>query len=487
MSMPLIPSDRRALIAVDLGAESCRVTLLRWVNDEPAVTLIHRFANGPSRAEDGSLRWPLKHIVQSVEHGLRLCAVAAPEGIRSIAVDGWAVDYVRMSQDGASLEEPFCYRDERTLTAEQSLHARIAPERLREITGIQLQRLNTVYQLHADWLAGLPAGRLWLNLPEFLLFHWGGEPVAEYTNATHTGMIDLATKDWSTEIMEAAGIDATTMPRVVQPGTRIGRLCGPLTELPEFSATELIAPACHDTASAIAGIPEPGEDWAYISSGTWSLAGVVLSSPLNDAQTRHEGFTNLGGIDGTICFHKNVNGMWLLKQCIDEWTSVGRTWDIGELIQAAGKSSKPPGLIEVDHPELTLVGSMPERIQTQRIAEGLPKLDLSPEAAPMLTSLILHSLAHRYSEVLQDVAEHTKKNLRRLFVVGGGSRNAMLRNLTAKSTGLEVCAGAVESSTVGNFAVQLAALEVDASGSRLQTTIQWSARLLPAFETATQS
>jgi rhamnulokinase len=484
MPSPLIPSDLRAMIAVDLGAESCRVTLLRWIEGAPVVKLMHRFSNGPVKAEDGSLRWPLKHIVESVEHGLRLCASAAPEGIRSIAVDGWAVDYVRVGEDGAPLEEPFCYRDERTIAAEHSLHSKIAPERLREITGVQLQRLNTVYQLHADRSAGLPSGRFWLNLPEFLLFHWGADPVAEYTNATHTGMVDLSTRNWSVEIVEAAGIDPASMPKLVQPGTRVGKLRGPLTALPEFSATELIAPACHDTASAIAGIPDPGSDWAYISLGTWSLVGTVVSSPLNDEQTRLEGFTNLGGVDGTICFHKSVNGMWLLKQCMDDWTAAGRVWEIAELIQEASNATKPTGMIEVDHPELMLVGSMLNRIQTQRVLRGLPKLDLSPVAAPELTSLILHSLAHRYSEVLEDVTGHARKKLRRLFVVGGGSRNKMLRELTASMTGLEVCTGAVESSTVGNFAVQLAELERGKYVSGHRATALWAACLLPAFETA---
>jgi rhamnulokinase len=484
MTSLLIPTDRRALIAVDLGAESCRVTLLRWMGGAPFVKVMHRFPNGPVPDGAGSLRWPFKQIVTSVEDGLRLCAAAAPEGIRSIAVDGWSVDYVRVDEAGLALEEPFCYRDDRTVAAQASLHRTIAPERLREIAGIQVQRLNTVYQLHADRLAGLPTGRRWLNLPEYLLTHWGGEAVAEYTNATHTGMVDLATKDWSLEIMDAAGIDPATMPRIVKPGTRVGKLCGPLAALPEFSETVLIAPACHDTASAIAGIPDPSDDWAYISSGTWSLVGTVLSSPINDEQTRLEGYTNLGGVDGTICFHKSVNGMWLLKQCMDEWATAGKIWEISELLDAASLAQKPAGLIRVDEPELLLVGSMPERIQAQRARHGLPEVDPSPANAPELVSLMMHSLAHRYGEVLNGVVEHTGKTLLRLYVVGGGSKNAMLRELTAKTTGLAVCAGAVESSTVGNFAVQLAELESDAVSSRHRVTALWATCLLHAFEVA---
>ncbi|MEO8734907.1 MAG: FGGY family carbohydrate kinase, partial [Edaphobacter sp.] len=174
----LLPADTRASIAVDLGAESCRVSLLRWTDGKPAIKLVHRFANAP-RQIDGGLRWDLAMIEAGLDDGLRRCAEIATEGVRSIAVDGWAVDYVRVDDEGKPLADPFCYRDERTLEAERSLHRKISPEKLRELTGIQLMRINTVYQLHADKLQGLPEGRQWLNLPEYILSRWGGAPVAE--------------------------------------------------------------------------------------------------------------------------------------------------------------------------------------------------------------------------------------------------------------------------------------------------------------------
>src|ERR1039458_8899234 len=181
---PLKPNDSRASIAVDLGAESCRVSLLRWKSGRPAIELVHRFPNSP-REIDGGLRWDLACIVNGVEDGLRKCAKLAPEGIRSLAVDGWAVDYVRIDAAGNPLADPFCYRDPRTVKAERSAHRKCSQERMRELTGIQILPLNTVYQLHADQLAGFPEGQQWLNLPEYLLAHWGGARVAEYTNATH--------------------------------------------------------------------------------------------------------------------------------------------------------------------------------------------------------------------------------------------------------------------------------------------------------------
>ena len=454
-----VPEDTRPLVAVDLGAESCRISMLSWRKGKPHVELIHRFPNGPVRHPDGSLRWPLGQIVEGVEYGLKQCAAATPEGIRSVAVDGWAVDYVRLDAAGVPLEDPFCYRDERSIAAEASLHGRVTTDRLRELTGIQLQRLNSVYQLHADRLAGIPAGVRWLNLPEYLLARWGGTPVSEYTNATHTGMVELDQRVWSEEILAAAGIDAATMPTLVPPGTILGTLSGDLAQLPAFHNTDLIAPACHDTASAIAGIPASGDDWAYISSGTWSLVGTVLEHSCNWPSTRGDGFTNLGGVGNRICFHRNVNGLWILKQCMDSWAEAGDAWDLAELLQQAELAAAPDGLLEVDEPDLLLPGGMPGRINAQRLACGFSAIDESAGGAPVMTRLILEGLASRYASVLTRLAANSGKTLRKLYVVGGGSRNALLQRLTAEATGLELHIGSAESSTVGNFAVQLAALE----------------------------
>jgi rhamnulokinase len=456
--MALLPKDKRASIAVDLGAESCRVSLLRWVKGKPTIELVHRFANAP-REVDGGLRWDLAMIVDGLEEGVRRCASIATEGVRSIAVDGWAVDYVRLDAKGLPLADPFCYRDERTVKAERALHRRIGPERLRELTGVQLLRINTLYQLYADALEGLPDGRQWLNLPEYVLSRWGGARVAEHTNATHTQMVELYKRQWCREIFSAAELDLACAAKIVPPGTEVGRLSGPLAELPALRDTVLIAPACHDTASAIAGIPATGNDWAYISSGTWSLVGTVLEQPRNGEEARDENFTNLGAVGGRVCFHKNVNGMWLIRQCIDTWAGSGRVWTVPELVAAAENTERPRGLLDVDDSDLLLAGRMPQRINAQRVRKGFEVLDEGPENAPVFASLIFHSLAARYAKVLDRIAFHSGKKLKRLFVVGGASQNDFLNRLTAEATGLEVFRGAAESSTVGNFAVQLAALE----------------------------
>jgi len=243
----LRPADTRALIAVDLGAESCRVSLLRWRSGKAEISLVHRFANAP-REVNGGLHWDLAMIEAGLDRGVRACAEIAKEGVRSIAVDGWAVDYVRVDEDGKALGDPFCYRDERTVKAERALHRRISPERLRELTGVQLLRINTLYQLYADAMRDLPEGRQWLNLPEYILSQWGGARVAEHTNATHTGMVELHQPQWCREIFSAAHLDLACAAKIVPPGTELGRLSGALAELPALRDTVLIAPACHDTA-----------------------------------------------------------------------------------------------------------------------------------------------------------------------------------------------------------------------------------------------
>lgn len=482
----VLPSDTRASIAVDLGAESCRVSLLRWLGGKAAITLVHRFANAP-REVNGGLHWDLATIEAGLDEGLRRCAEIAREGVRSIAVDGWAVDYVRVDAEGKALADPFCYRDERTVKAERSLHRKISPEKLRELTGVQLLRINTLYQLHADALQGLPEGRHWLNLPEYILARWGGARVAEYTNATHTEMVELDRRQWCREIFNAAQLDLASAPKIVPPGTEVGKLRGPLAELPAFRDTVLIAPACHDTASAIAGIPAPEDDWAYISSGTWSLVGTLVEQPRNGKDAAEENFTNLGAVGGKICFHKNVNGMWLIKQCIDTWAADGKVWSVPELVAAAEGVAKPHGLLDVDDPELLLAGRMPERINAQRVQKGFGVLDESPENAPVVASLIFHSLAARYAEVLDHVAFHSGKKLKRLFVVGGGSQNEFLNRLTAEATGLEVIRGPAESSTVGNFAVQMAVLEGSrdaVTGVDAEEVSRWAGLFVAAMERA---
>jgi rhamnulokinase len=472
-------SGHKALVAVDLGAQSCRVSLLRFLQGTPYTDVVHRFRNAPVVTPTG-LRWDIAAILEGVEAGLRLCAGIATEGIDAIGIDGWAVDYVRLDGDGNQIANPFCYRDERTVATETEIHEILSPSRLYALTGIQLLRINTLYQLYADHRAGIDPAQRWLNLPEFVTSRLGARPVAEYTNATHTQLVDLHTRGWCDEIFHSAGLDLKAAPEIVPTGTVVGTVRGDLSELTAFRQTQLIVPACHDTASAIAAIPASGDDWAFISSGTWSLVGTVLSRPCVGEDARSMNFTNLGGVGGTVCFLKNVNGMWLLRQCMDEWESRGFAWTLGDLLHMCASLPVPAALIDVDDPELMVPGHMLAKINAQLERGGNRPMPLEGSDLPAVANLILHSLAARYAEVLGSVARITGKSLKRLFIVGGGSRNKLLNRLTAERTGLEVIAGATEGTTIGNFAIQLAALAGDwqeSTGVPASSVANWAERI----------
>jgi rhamnulokinase len=250
----------------------------------------------------------------------------------------------------------------------------------------------------------------------------------------------------------------------------------------------LIAPACHDTASAIAGIPGPMDECGYISSGTWSLVGALLDRPCNSALAFEKDFTNQGAVAGRIAFHKNVNGMWLLRQCIEHWNGtgngIGRRWNVPDLIAQADGLASPDQPFNVDQEDLMLPGNVPGRINEQRRRAGLSPISEASENAPVFTSLILHSLAARYAEVLRDLTEVSGKRLRQLYIVGGGSRNALLNRLTQEATGLDVHCGYVESATIGNLAIQMAVAdgpgEVQRSPDEREIR-RWAAALGPAI------
>ncbi|HUB30661.1 MAG TPA: FGGY-family carbohydrate kinase [Terracidiphilus sp.] len=449
----------QALVAIDLGAESCRVSMLRRIDDAPEIRMVRRFANGPVE-RTGGIYWDLDRICRELNDGLRQTSELAPEGIASIGVTGWAVDYVRLNAAGAPLGLPHCYRDPRNAAAMGAAHGIVPAERLYARTGVQIQPINTIYQLFADTQAGIPAGTPWVNLPEYIL-HWLGAPlVAEYTNATHTGLVDPETRSWAGEIFRDLGLDCNAAPQLVQPGTLLGPLRADLRCLRGFGETVLIAPACHDTASAVAGIPANDDFWAYISSGTWSLVGVVDAEPHRSPGACACGFTNLGAAGGRVLFHRGLVGMWLLRQCLNTWDDQ-RGWDLSDLIAAARKLPAPDESLDLDDVAFVTPGDMPARMNEQRRRRGLRALPEGCDAAPHYANLIFHSLAHRYGAVLREIEMLTGKQPRRICVVGGGNRNDYLNTLTENATGLPVVRCAAESSTLGNFAVQLARLEQD--------------------------
>jgi rhamnulokinase len=471
--------NQKAVVAIDLGAQSCRVSLLRWNRNEPKIEVLHRFANEPISTKDG-LRWDIEAIFEGIKTGLHACAAAAPEGIASIGVDGWAVDYVRLNSAGDPIAPPYCYRDARTEKAENEVHALLPPPQLYSLTGIQILRINTLYQLYADKLAGSDPRLAWVNLPEFITYRLCGRRVSEYTNATHTGLVELGTHSWCKEIFENLGLDLSAAPEILPSGSILGALTAEVGSLFAFRETQVIVPACHDTASAIAAIPAAGDDWAFISSGTWSLVGTVLDTPCVTESARALNFTNLGGVGGTICFLKNVNGMWLLRQCLDEWEAMGVHISFPEILSRCDSMPAPRASIDVDDPQLMVPGRILEKLNAQLEGMGQPKLGMDIESIPYFANTIFHSMAARYAEVLSSISKITGKKLKRLFIVGGGSKNTLLNRLTAQLTGLEVILGSAESTTIGNLAIQMAALENDrkqSTGVPTNLVAKWAEQL----------
>lgn len=463
MSRQPQPGRSPARVAIDLGAESCRVSLLRWVSGSPQITLVHRTPNGPdfdpAAGPNGELRWPLARILLGIRHGLVLAANLAPEGIASIAVDGWAVDYLRLTPADAPESEPYCYRDIRTEAAKATADAILPPEEIFALTGAQPLRINTVYQLLADREAGRDPDTPWVQFPEYVLFWLGARRIAEYTNASHTGMVEGPTRQWSPEIFSRLGLSLAAAPPIVQPGTVVGRISGPLANLPAYRNTALIAPACHDTASAIAAIPFPMESSAYLVAGTWSLVGTLVPTPISTPAALAAGFTNQGAAVGGSLFHTNVNGMWLLKQCLDHWNGEDRNLDLIDLITQAAQLPTPDLRFQVDAPHLLLAGKMPKRINTQLTAEGSQPIPDTPGNEPLFFRVILESLALRYAQVIAQVQQLTGRQFTQIVMVGGANRNQLLVRLTEAVTGLPILIGPSEGSTLGNLAIQLAASE----------------------------
>ncbi|HEV2486686.1 MAG TPA: FGGY family carbohydrate kinase [Terracidiphilus sp.] len=468
--------QERARVAIDLGAESCRVSLLSWVGGKPKIEVIHRIPNGPIH-RGASLHWPLDKILAGLEDGLRKASQAAPEGIASIGVDSWGVDYVRLAPDGSPLREPFCYRDERTVASKEAADLIIPPFEIYQRTGVFPMRLNTVYQLLADLAAGIDPHVPWVMMPEFIL-HWlGAQRVSEYTQATHTGLVDLKTRDWSPEVFRMLGIPIDAAPPIVHAGTVVGHMRGPLAALDAFRETELIVPACHDTASAIAGIPTNLGSAAYISSGTWSLVGTLTTVPVTTRVAFDSGYTNLGAVTGDLMFHSLINSMWVLKQCMDGWAAQGRAWKIEDIVQQAGACNISTRLLDMDAESLMLDSEMPQRINNELTKAGFEPIPDVAGNEPIFARLIFESLSMRYAAALASLEKMLGRRLSAIHMLGGANRNKLLVQLTEQRTGLPVEIGETESSTIGSLAVQLASSDAGGQQIRPEAVREWAKTL----------
>jgi rhamnulokinase len=476
-------------IAVDLGAGSGRVFLAGLDSGELLLDEVRRFRYPASRS-DGRLRWDFACIFDEVKAGAREAGERARKmrrPIQSIGVDSWGVDYGLVDSGGKLLEEPVCYRDERTREVMEQVFARIPREEIFERTGIQFLVFNTLFQLYAHAQAGIPgaAARL-LLIPDLVNLFLAGRAVTEYTNATTTQMVNARTRTWDLTMLGGLRLPAALLAEIVPAATDLGPLKPALADELGLGGVRVVAPATHDTASAVAGAPlEAG--WAYISSGTWSLVGVERQSVLINREVARHNFTNEGGAFGTTRFLKNVMGLWILESCRTEWEERGLDVDYDGLLRQVEGLEESPGLIFPDDPRFFNPPSMLEAL-AEHMAEGGQRL---PATSPAVARVILDSLAFRYASVVRAIERLTGSKINGLQIVGGGSRNDYLNQMTATATGLPVLAGPVEATVTGNVLVQAIASKRFASLAEARRHVaenvrpkKFSPRRSPALEEA---
>ena len=437
-------------LAVDLGAESGRAVLGRFDGDRITLDEVHRFPNVPVRLPDG-LHWDVLRIVEEVKRGI---AEAAKIGgrIESLGVDAWGVDFALLDRDGCLISNPYHYRDPRTERMDERAFDRMPREEIYETTGIQFMPINTLFQLLA--MEGSPllgAAQTLLLIPDAINYWLTGAKVCEFTAASTTQLCDARTGGWARDLLEKMHLPDHIFGEIVPPGTRLGPL---LPEVAEETGANgelpVTAVASHDTASAVVAVPAESENFAYISSGTWSLVGVELPKPAIAPEGMHANFTNEGGFGGTTRFLKNVMGLWLLQECRRTWAREGREYSYEELTHLAREAPVAGPLLDPDHPAFLPPGDMPERIRRFcRETRQSP-----PEEPGEVVWCVLESLALKYRWVLERAEEITGRRADVIHVVGGGVQNTLLCQLTADATRRPVRAGPVEATALGNLMVQ---------------------------------
>jgi rhamnulokinase len=424
--------------AVDLGASGGRVIAARVSRTSVELREVSRFPNEPVLA-GGTLYWDILRLYGSVLAGLR--SAAADFELDSVGIDSWAVDYGLLDGSGELLGNPVHYRDART----DGVSCAIPFADLYAVTGIQYLPFNTIYQL-ASGSSLLASAETLLLIPDLLGYWLTGSVGAEVTNASTTALLDVTTRTWALSVISRAGIRPGLFPSLRQPGD----LIGPVTELP--GGVPLIAVASHDTASAVAAVPASGPAFAYISSGTWSLAGLELAAPVLSEASREANFTNEAGIDGTTRYLRNVTGLWLLQECL-------RCWDspvLSRLLAAAASVAPLRFVVDADDPVFLPPGDMPGRIVSWLASRGLPV----PSGPAEIVRCIVDSLAMAYRRALLDAQELSGQHADVVHIVGGGARNELLCQLTADALGLPVMAGPAEATALGNVLVQARSLGV---------------------------
>ena len=442
-------SGSGSVAAVDLGATSGRVIVGRVTSRSVELDQVARFPNGPVERPDG-LHWDIDALYAAILGGLRT-ALARDEEIRSIGVDSWAVDYALVA-GGRMLEAPFHYRDERSLAGVARVHEIVSPERLYAANGLQFLPFNTLYQLEADALEGrLASADRFLLIPDLINFWLGSVEHAERTNASTTGLLGITSHEWDDALIARLGLPRTVFPGLVDAGTALGGLSKSVTrELGGGGGIQLSTVGSHDTASAVVAIPATGDDFAYISCGTWGLVGVELERPVLTESSRAANFTNEGGVDGRVRYLHNVMGLWLLSESVRTWEATGAVIDLPGLLTAASHVSGPVAIFDANDERFLAPGDMPARI-----AQWCTEHDTAVPASPAeVVRSIIESLADAFARAVADAARLSGKRVSTIHIVGGGSQNELLCQLTADRSGLPVLTGPVEATAIGNVLVQ---------------------------------
>lgn len=442
-------------LAIDLGAESGRVMAGMFDGQHIRLEELHRFSNGPVNVAD-TMRWDLLRLWSQIQVGLQKAAARFGQNIVSVGVDTWGVDFVLLSKTGEMLGEPYHYRDSRTRGVMDRTFQRVPRAEVFANTGLQFMELNSLYQLIAMNTANpelVAMADKFLMMPDF--FHWllSGSRVVEFTNATTSQMFHPTNRDWSLEMLRKLGLPTQMLPEVVNPGTKLGRLREDVARRAGLPRLEVVAPATHDTGAAIAAVPTErtgSANWAYISSGTWSLMGLELPHAVLTQRALELNVTNEGGIDGTYRLLKNIMGLWLVQECRKSFERNGSPYDYGLLAQVARDAKPFRAFVDPDSPAFLAPHDMPEAIRDwcRTTSQEIPDTDGG------LVRCALESLALKYRMVLGWLEELSGQKTDVIHIVGGGTQNELLNQFTANATGRPVVTGPVEATALGNLLVQ---------------------------------
>jgi rhamnulokinase len=449
-------SNHLNFLALDLGAESGRAMLGQFDGERLQLSQVYRFPNDPVRLPKG-LHWDALRLWSEIKQGLALAAQECGGALAGTGLDTWGVDFGLLDRDGALVSNPYHYRDSRTDGMLDEAFRRVPRAEIFEQTGIQFMQINSLYQLLSMIVRHSPAldiAETFLTMPDLFNSWLTGRKVCEFSNATTTQCYDPRKGDWARRLLERLGIPVHIFPEIVPPGTVLGELLPPVAEEVGVSGLPVIAPACHDTGSAVAAVPAEGSGYAYISSGTWSLMGAELAEPVINASSLANNFTNEGGVAGTFRFLKNIMGLWLVQECRRTWVSQGESLSYDELTQMAAEAEPLRSLVDPDDGDFLKPGDMPARIRAfcERTDQPVPK------GKGAVVRCALESLALKYRWTLERLEEMLGQHLEPIHIIGGGTQNRLLNQLAADATGRRVVTGPIEATAIGNILVQMMAL-----------------------------